>query len=346
MIENLTISSFRGIPGRLHIDFTDANGKAQSILLLGDNGTGKSSIADAIEFCLRGKVSRRGNAGAKTRYEARNLMTSRAPSVQVSLSGNHEFIRGASSRDYPGVHLGGGEIVPGFTLAPVVVSRADIEVFWKVNPTDRMRFFFDYLRDSAKHPGYAALEIERTEAKVQGARVGLLEAQIALAAMTGLPVAEIPIDDRGAFYEWRSHAYPQYGLSTARPYGARDPERSRALSQIPYKVRAAISRLQRQIEDIHKLRQNIAGLRSQLGLNGEVAPLIANELPALLDEISEQVSEDFMAVARLPHVRGVRISSTSNGYELRVICELSSGISVDPPQVLSEGALTIFNVGG
>ncbi|MGW4047473.1 ATP-binding protein [Streptomyces sp. NPDC004721] len=44
-----------------------------STLILGDNGAGKSSITDALEFCLRGKVSRRGNAGMKSRREARNL---------------------------------------------------------------------------------------------------------------------------------------------------------------------------------------------------------------------------------------------------------------------------------
>ena len=84
MIKTLHISCFRGIPADLEISFTTANGSAASILLLGDNGTGKSSVADALEFCLRGKVSRRGNAGAKIRHESRNLLTGGNPSVQVT----------------------------------------------------------------------------------------------------------------------------------------------------------------------------------------------------------------------------------------------------------------------
>jgi DNA repair exonuclease SbcCD ATPase subunit len=84
MIKTLHISCFRGIPTDVEISFTAASGSASSILLLGDNGAGKSSVADALEFCLRGKVSRRGNAGAKIRYESRNLLTGGNPSVQVT----------------------------------------------------------------------------------------------------------------------------------------------------------------------------------------------------------------------------------------------------------------------
>ncbi len=44
MIKTLHISCFRGIPSDLEISFTTPRGSTTSILLLGDNGTGKSSI--------------------------------------------------------------------------------------------------------------------------------------------------------------------------------------------------------------------------------------------------------------------------------------------------------------
>jgi len=50
-IKKLTIEAFRGIP-YLELDL-----EGKSLLLRGDNGTGKSSIVDAIEFFFSGKVS-------------------------------------------------------------------------------------------------------------------------------------------------------------------------------------------------------------------------------------------------------------------------------------------------
>lgn len=51
-IKNIKINAFRGIPDELEINL---DGK--SLLLLGENGTGKSSIIDAIEFFFTGKIS-------------------------------------------------------------------------------------------------------------------------------------------------------------------------------------------------------------------------------------------------------------------------------------------------
>ena len=51
-INSIKISAFRGIPELLNLDF-----QGKSLLLLGENGTGKSSIIDAIEFFFTGKIS-------------------------------------------------------------------------------------------------------------------------------------------------------------------------------------------------------------------------------------------------------------------------------------------------
>jgi recombinational DNA repair ATPase RecF len=51
-INNIKISAFRGIPELLDLDL-----KGKSLLLLGENGTGKSSVIDAIEFFFTGKIS-------------------------------------------------------------------------------------------------------------------------------------------------------------------------------------------------------------------------------------------------------------------------------------------------
>ncbi|MBE0550908.1 MAG: AAA family ATPase, partial [Ignavibacterium sp.] len=46
-IKKIDIKSFRGIPKSLSINFPFKNNKPASLVILGDNGVGKSSIVDA-----------------------------------------------------------------------------------------------------------------------------------------------------------------------------------------------------------------------------------------------------------------------------------------------------------
>jgi hypothetical protein len=204
-----------------------------------------------------------------------------------------------------------------------------------------MRFFFDYLRDSVQHPGYAALEIERYEAEIETERVRLLEAQIALAKVSRQPVDQIPVNNRVNFYTWRSRTYPQYGTG-AHPYGVPDPERAQAIGQVPGNIRVALSNLAQQIESIHKLKSHLEATREQIGAGNDISPIIAADLPVILNEISEQVSADFSAIAKIGHVQEVRLRPSENGYELDVTCRLSTGDEVQPTQILSEAYLDLL----
>ena len=49
-ISYIHIEHFRGIPTEINIDLTDGQGIPVSTIIYGDNGSGKSSIVDAIEF--------------------------------------------------------------------------------------------------------------------------------------------------------------------------------------------------------------------------------------------------------------------------------------------------------
>jgi energy-coupling factor transporter ATP-binding protein EcfA2 len=51
-VQRLVMHAFRGIPGEMTVDF----GKGQSVVVYGDNGTGKSTIADALEWYFLGEI--------------------------------------------------------------------------------------------------------------------------------------------------------------------------------------------------------------------------------------------------------------------------------------------------
>jgi energy-coupling factor transporter ATP-binding protein EcfA2 len=51
-VQRLVMHAFRGVPGEMTVDF----GKGDSIVVYGDNGTGKSTIADALEWYFTGGI--------------------------------------------------------------------------------------------------------------------------------------------------------------------------------------------------------------------------------------------------------------------------------------------------
>src|SRR5262245_19045932 len=51
-IQRLVMQAFRGVPDVMAVDF----GKGESIAVYGDNGTGKSTIADALEWYFTGEI--------------------------------------------------------------------------------------------------------------------------------------------------------------------------------------------------------------------------------------------------------------------------------------------------
>ena len=351
-IVSVTVSGFRGISTALTLDFL-MDGKPQSILAVGDNGSGKSSFASSLEFCLRGKVSHRGNAGAKTRREARNLLTpGRAPSVSVSLNNGKSYVRGKARNGIEGTTLGRDQFVPGFELCPVVISRDDIEVFWHLSPADRLRFFFDYLRDSINHSGYAALEVERAASRLAKLKTDILVAQIALSAETSWPVAEIPTSQPD-FNRWVRRAYPGYQTTSAsakRASGSRgrtvtSRRRGRAANpRVEPRVSERISDMLSAIESERKLGSHVAAMRKQASAADGVPAVLARDLPELLQGISSEVTTDFLAMAKLPHIAAVSLSASEPDQSLQIACILTSGAQVEPTQVLSEGALDLLAI--
>jgi len=66
-LHRLTMRSFRGVPGTMEVDF----GEGQSLAVYGDNGTGKSTIADALEWFFTGGIELLSHEGRQ--HAIRNL---------------------------------------------------------------------------------------------------------------------------------------------------------------------------------------------------------------------------------------------------------------------------------
>ena len=76
--------AFRGVPGEMTVDF----GKGDSIVIYGDNGTGKSTIADALEWYFTGEIELLSHEGRQhaVRYVGGDVAGE--TSVEVITNGN------------------------------------------------------------------------------------------------------------------------------------------------------------------------------------------------------------------------------------------------------------------
>jgi len=147
-ISNLRIESFRGIPNELDINFKDTRERPVSTLIYGDNGSGKSSIIDALEFNLQGKIERSDSiknefrpsplswnkpydTGAKTTVFFDDKSNNKR-NIVVSFDNEQEkFLLNKSNK----------ELHPNFQIAPIVLRRSDI-INYATTPVQRKQVLF------------------------------------------------------------------------------------------------------------------------------------------------------------------------------------------------------------
>jgi energy-coupling factor transporter ATP-binding protein EcfA2 len=75
--------AFRGVPGEMTVDF----GKGESIVVYGDNGTGKSTIADALEWYFTGEIELLSHEGRQHAVRYVGGEANGVTSVEVFTSG-------------------------------------------------------------------------------------------------------------------------------------------------------------------------------------------------------------------------------------------------------------------
>lgn len=149
-IKSIKIFNFRGIPNNLVVDFTDNNKKAVSTMISGDNGVGKSSILDAIEYNLQGRIYREP------------LRVTSESKMPVSLK--YKPMIGCNTiveLDNGDINARGIDLVwkdnrtefkidnkfchPSFAISPIILRRNDIISFSVIPKEKRQVLFFSFL---------------------------------------------------------------------------------------------------------------------------------------------------------------------------------------------------------
>ena len=82
-LHRLVMRAFRGVPEEMAVEF----GEGQSIAVYGDNGTGKSTIADALEWYFTGQIELLSHEGRQHAVRCLGGQAGGVTSVDVLTSG-------------------------------------------------------------------------------------------------------------------------------------------------------------------------------------------------------------------------------------------------------------------
>lgn len=331
-IATVDVRNFRGISAATSLDLRSDQGRAVSCILAGDNGTGKSSFVDAIEFVLQGRVGRSDPSGT--------------PEL-ISLAGGNGALISAHFEDGSTCQRDALRTEDGrlsaertphaqFAMAPIVLRRQDILRFWDTPELERQVLFADYVRRSAlegwHHPEHDRLvDLDQERKALNQRKAELLEM---LARRLGMAPREIPVDSNEYGVFVKDHVYG--GMTSDQRYRARNSgirlQFDEDLESVANELRATQLRIGAVRKEIRLLRQPAE------------AAHVREELKQLLARVASRLTNSFLQISSSRRfVKQITLSAGDySDASLSCRAVLNNGNEADPRRLFSEANLDLI----
>ncbi|MER6754951.1 ATP-binding protein [Micromonospora echinofusca] len=315
-ITSITMKNFRSVNGEWTLSLLK-DGQAASLLALGENGSGKSTVADALEFALQGSrrplTWRNIFAGPAEESWCTVVLNSSPTSVtRVNRAGErHPSDKPADAR---------------FSKSNFVIKRHEIDRFSSLPDKERSELLAGYIK--MREGSWLEGNGEREKLVLELATLKLKRAEELkrFAELEGLADDALPAAQKGfeSYVLRRRGGTP--GLSKAE---------RRALPALP-------SELQELTHSIRTLDGKIGDAQGSFyELNRR---LRAERLSLELSAIGQDVTDAFLRLA--PPNQGVRRISfevgSSDSPAIDIVCEFENGLKVTPFKILNEASLDLL----
>lgn len=344
-IKKLQIESFRGIPNQLSVNFTDKKGTPCSTLIYGDNGSGKSSIVDALEYNLQGRIER--SSGLKNPFRPspinwKNEQLKGAFTIchfeDDTINKRDIIISYDSEKESTKFEKTNSALHTNFNIAPFVLRRSDI-INYATTPAQKKQILFwsfiyggqfspsDDAPDKAKIQN---LEDEKISLKRQRDKI-----KEDLAGILNLYASEIP-STRNELDSFIKNKI-RNGLS-AHQY--RSLKRKGVVRGISEEALTLSGRLKRKIESLKQLQSKIARIR-QIGSTSNESR--KSETRRFLTEASEHLTEAFLMTSTTDFVENITFKiSELTEVSFEIVVELKNGSKTSPNRIFSEANLDLL----
>lgn len=348
-IKNIEIEGFRGISNYLNVDFTKKN-KAISTIIFGDNGTGKSSIIDAIEYNLQGRLERSEVINNEFRPSVINLRNDFSKGSKTNLyfedgtNNSRDVIVHFDDEKDKYVHKrSNAQFIRNFNIAPVALRRNDI-ITYSLTPSEKKQILFwsfiyratisdniiNEELDLVDQHQINELSTERIELKNKR-----IELRDNLSTLLKIPVDEIPIT--GNTFDHFIKQKIRNGLSKQHYRALKEKgnikginEAALALSEKLIKVNLDIRTLNNQLGRLKKLNSNSSENRKE-------------EIRRFLSEASQELTQSFLEITNSDFVKAIAVKigeQTEVSFELEVT--LHNGVKTFPNKIFSEANLDLL----
>lgn len=333
----LELTAFRGMPGTLALDLrSPSTRKAASLLLVGDNASGKSTIVDALEFSLQARVGRHRSLTSRDVSSLISFSVDALPLTRVTLaSGEVVERRVVVTEGIPLIEPRTAH--PNFAFAAFVFRRADILRFYDTAEENRQLMFLDYL---GGRRGDWAGSMEERQQLLKTRRAELMQA------------IQKQVHEFCALMKWR----PIENLLDEQAFDALLRKRlNRGLSLEQGQRKGFQVELQSMVQKrIDAIRSSLREYRATThALRGAGRPGVdfkksMDTLRKVLGNASEVLTSSFTKISALDFIDKLQIAAPpGKEFSLRVIVHLKNGRTCSPMQVFSEAnrdllALLVF----
>jgi hypothetical protein len=318
-ITKLSLAGFRSVPGSMDVSTVDREGKPVSLILSGDNGTGKSSLVSAIEFAAQGTIGRAIPGSNTSAFTAVSLRAAAGQAVVGLLFNDGSAAVRKVDRDG---NISGDPRIPDFAMTPISLQRADLIKFLGTSPDVRGQLFVGMLGTDSTDPA-----VRDAEQRLRQAREHLHRARQEASG-------SLPTGTTGLFHlqERLSQVYLS-GLTQ------REWEASRGALPPAYK---AITRPLKEAEDAAKNAKRAMAAVTQQG--NLVHPRQVARLATIVGDLTEPMTQSVKSITGYQHFEQIEVQIGNPMLGVTMKVHLAGGATVAPERFFSEGVQDLIAI--
>lgn len=335
-IVKLNISQFRGIPHSLTVDFSDKNAKPVSTIIYGENGSGKSSIVDGLEFVLQARIGRTPSLKNPQR-PSNSSLTSFVPEdsvISAIIEGNENIERRIivekdEEKDAYKLLVSSSSPHVSFQNVPIVLRRNDIISYSSVREAERQVLLASFLyrvNNSYKLPSdpeRVALEEEILSLKNKRNEITEL-------------LQSYPYINLEAIHSLRKDKFAVIKYLNNRVVSKKfsDKYKHKSLIQIPDKDYKILKTTLSSYVDIY---ETIESKKKELKTKKSKDNSLFYKVSSVLDEVGELLYSSFRNITDIDYIDSISLSVADiSDASLDIKINLSNGISTSPNKIFSE----------